>query len=556
MPLARQAKSLPELLLEGGLVSSEGLQAAVAQAASRSLPLKQVLLQQGLVTEQDLMTLLAGHHGMATIDLTNYSIKPEAIQLVPESLARKQTLIPVFRIDDVLTLAVADPLDFFALDEVRLKTNCEVKTLLAGETAIRKAIDRYYGAAGTIQEVAQTLKAAQVPPKDQEAAQEAPVIRLVRLLLTQAMKEGASDIHLEPGEDTCRTRFRIDGVLHEVTGPSRHLHSSVVSRIKVLASLDIAEKRKPQDGRFRQKLEQQEVDVRVSTIPTQFGEKVVLRLLDSTMVILGLEQLGFAPEVLAQFQRLIHAPNGILLVTGPTGSGKTTTLYAALSAINTMEKNILTIEDPIEYQLAGVNQVQVNPKAELIFASALRAFLRQDPDVVMVGEIRDRETAEIAIQAALTGHLVLSTLHTNDAAGALTRLVDMGVEPFLIASAVLGIVAQRLVRVICPTCKTAYRPPANILKEMPVAANAQAFRGTGCETCRRRGYKGRAGIFELLLLTETIREQVSAKTPSHVIRETARAAGMRTLRDDGFAKALAGQTTLEEVLRVTRLENL
>jgi len=554
MPVTRQAKALPELLLEQGMVNPEQLQAAQAQAASRGLALKQVLVQQGLVTEQNLTTLLADHHGMATIDLANYLIKPEAIQLVPESLARKQTLIPVFKIADIVTVAVADPLDFFALDEVRLKTKCEVKAVLAGETAIRQAINHYYGAAGTIKEVAQTLEAAQVPPKDREAAQEAPVIRLVSLLLTQAMKEGASDIHLEPGEGTCRTRLRIDGLLHEVTGPPRHLHSAVVSRIKVLANLDIAEKRKPHDGRFRQKLEQKDVDVRVSIIPTQFGEKVVLRLLDSAMVILGLEQLGFAPEVLARFQRLIHAPNGILLVTGPTGSGKTTTLYAALSAINAVDKNILTIEDPIEYQLAGINQVQVNPKAELIFASALRAFLRQDPDVVMVGEIRDRETAEIAIQAALTGHLVLSTLHTNDAAGALTRLVDMGVEPFLIASAVLGIVAQRLVRVICPKCKTAYRPPANILKEMPMAAEAQAFRGTGCEACKQRGYKGRAGIFELLLMTETIRGQVSAKTPSHAIREAARAAGMRTLRDDGFAKALAGQTTLEEVLRVTQLE--
>ncbi|MBI4323236.1 MAG: Flp pilus assembly complex ATPase component TadA [Candidatus Omnitrophica bacterium] len=554
MPLARQAKALPELLLEQKMVSPEQLQAAQAQAASRSLPLKQMLIQQGLVTEQDLTNLLADHHGMATIDLTNYLIKPEAIQLVPESLARKQTLIPVFKIADTVTVAVADPLNFFALDEVRLKTKCEVKALLAGETAIRQAIDHYYGAAGTIKEVAQTLEAAQAPPKADGAAQETPVIQLVNLLITQATKEGASDIHLEPGEGACRTRFRIDGLLQEVTGPPQHLHSAVASRIKVLANLDIAEKRKPQDGRFRQKLEQKELDLRVSTIPTQFGEKIVLRLLDSTTVILGLEQLGFAPEVLAQFQGLIHAPNGILLVTGPTGSGKTTSLYAALSAINTVEKNILTIEDPIEYQLAGISQVQVNPKAELTFASALRAFLRQDPDVIMVGEIRDRETAEIAIQAALTGHLVLSTLHTNDASGALTRLIDMGVEPFLIASAVLGIVAQRLVRVVCPKCKTAFRPPADLLQEMPTAADAQVFRGRGCKACKQRGYKGRAGIFELLPMTETIREQVATKAASHVIRETARAAGMRTLRDDGFAKALTGQTTLEEVLRVTKLE--
>ena len=568
MPAVRQTKPLSELLLEQGILKPEQLHAVQAQAAKLGLSLARVLTQQGLITEQELTQLLAEQSGMTAIDLANYLIKPEVIQLVPESLARKHTLIPVFKIGEQLTVAVADPLNFFVLDEVRLKTKHEVKAVLASETAIHHAIAQYYGASGTIEEVAHAIHAAQLPPKEEDAAQEAPIIRLVDLLITQAMKEGASDIHLEPGEDTLRTRFRIDGVLHEVNGPPKHLHSAVVSRIKVLANLDIAEKRKPQDGRFRLKMEQKELDLRVSTIPTQFGEKVALRLLDSATLLLGLEQLGLSSEVLVQFQRLIRAPYGIILVTGPTGSGKTTTLYAALSAINSVERNIVTIEDPIEYQLPGINQVQVNPKADVTFASALRAFLRQDPNVIMVGEIRDRETAEIAIHAALTGHLVLSTLHTNDAAAALTRLIDMGIEPFLIASATIGIVAQRLVRVICPKCKEPFHPPKDLVNELSIADlrlpienrqssienSLQLFRGKGCAACKHTGYKGRVGIFELLLMTEAIREHVGATSASHVIRDTARQAGMKTLREDGLAKATAGLTTLEETLRVTQLE--
>lgn len=554
MPTLRQAKALPDLLREQGIVSAEQLQHAQAQAAKTGQNLSRVIVQQGLLTEQDLTNLLAEQHGMTAVELSSYLIKPEVIQVVPEPLARKHTLIPIFKIGDSLTVAIDDPLKFFALDEVRLKTKCDVKVVLASESAIRQAIDQYYGASGTVQEVAQAIEAAQLPQKEEDAAQEAPIIRLVNLLIMQAMKEGASDIHLEPGDGTLRTRFRIDGLLHEVNGPPTHLHSAVVSRIKVLANLDIAEKRKPQDGRFRLKMEQKEVDLRVSTIPTQFGEKVVMRLLDSSTLVLGLEQLGCSQEVLATFQQLVRSPYGMLLVTGPTGSGKTTTLYAVLHTINSSEKNIITIEDPIEYQLPGVNQVQVNSKAEVTFASGLRAFLRQDPNVIMVGEIRDLETAEIAIQAALTGHLVLSTLHTNDAPGALARLLDMGTEPFLIASSVIGIVGQRLVRVICPKCKEPYRPAANVLNGLQLKDGLPLFRGKGCPSCKQTGYKGRLGIFEFLTMTDAIRQHVSAKAPSHAIRETARATGMKSLRDDGVAKALAGLTTIEEVLRVTQLE--
>ena len=554
MTTTRQAKPLHELLLELGLVSREKLQRAQAEAAKSGRPLRRVIVQQGLMTEQELAALVASQSGVTSIDLGNYLIKPEIVQLVPEALARKHTVMPVFKIGDSLTVAIDDPLNFFAIDELRLKTACDIKTVVAPESGIRQAIDQYYGAAGTIAEVAQAIQEAALPKKDEEAAAEAPVIRLVDLLIMQAMKERASDIHIEPGEGALRTRFRIDGVLREVNGPPAHLHSAVSSRIKVLAKLDIAEKRKSQDGRFRLKMEGKDIDLRVSTVPTQYGEKVVMRLLDSANAALSLEQLGLDESLRSQVERLFRFPHGILLVTGPTGSGKTTTLYAALSLVNSVERNIITIEDPVEYQLSGVNQVQVNPKAEITFASALRSFLRQDPDVIMVGEIRDQETAEIAVQAALTGHLVFSTLHTNDAPSSLTRLVEMGVEPFLIASSVVGVLAQRLVRVICPKCREPYRPAAHAVAELHLKDGASLFRGKGCPSCSQGGYKGRIGIFEALAMTDAIKDLVVSKAPAHAIREAARKAGMRTLREDGLAKALAGTTTIEEVIRVTQLE--
>ena len=554
MAVARQAKPLPELLLEQGVMTQEQLLGAQAEAAKSGRSLKQILVQQGLMTEQDLAALIAAQSGVTSIDLGNYLIKPEVVQLVPEALARKHTLMPVFKIGDSLTVAMDDPMNFFAIDELRLKAKCDIKTVVAGPTSIRGAIEQYYGAAGTIAEVAQAIQEAALPKKDEEAAEEAPIIRLVNLLIMQAVKERASDIHIEPGDGTLRTRFRVDGVLREVNGPPAHLHSAVSSRIKVLAQLDIAEKRKPQDGRFQLKMEGKGIDLRVSAVPTQFGEKVVLRLLDSANAALSLEQLGLDEAMRRQFERLLRTPHGVLLVTGPTGSGKTTTLYAALSLINAVDRNIITIEDPVEYRLPGVNQVQVNPKAELTFASALRSFLRQDPDVIMVGEIRDRETAEIAVQAALTGHLVFSTLHTNDAPGALTRLIDMEVEPFLIASSVAGVLAQRLVRVICPKCKEPYRPPASLVSEFQLKENAQFFRGMGCSACKQTGYKGRIGIFELLPVTDPIKNLITSRVAAHVIRDAARKVGMRTLREDGVAKSLAGLTTIEEVIRVTQLE--
>ena len=550
MSTTRQVKSLPELLREQGLISPQQLQAAQSQAARSGLSLRQTVVQQGLIGESELTNLLAEQFGMTTVDLSNYMIKPEAIQAVPESLARKHAIIPLFRIGPTLTVAVADPLNFFALDEVRLKARCDVKAVLACDSAIRKAIDQYYGSAGTVEKVAKVLEAARTPTLEADSAQDGPVIKLVDLLVTQAMKEAASDIHLEPGDGALRTRLRVDGLLHEVAGPPTQLHAAVVTRIKVLANLDVAEKRKPQDGRFRLRLEGKDIDLRVSTVPTQFGEKVVMRLLDRSAAVVSLDQLGCPPQTLERLSALIRRPHGILLVTGPTGSGKTTTLYAILSVLNSIEKNILTVEDPIEYQLAGINQVQVNPKADITFASALRAFLRQDPDIIMVGEIRDRETADVSIQAALTGHLVLATLHTNDAPGALARLMDMGIEPFLIGSSVVGILAQRLVRVVCPRCK---RPDPTAGAALGIDGK-RCVRGAGCEACKQRGYRGRLGLFELLTVTDEVRGHIAERAASHVIRETGRAAGMTTLREDGVAKVLAGVTTAEEVLRVTQLE--
>ncbi|MGH7831313.1 MAG: GspE/PulE family protein, partial [Candidatus Binatia bacterium] len=390
-----------------------------------------------------------------------------------------------------LTVAMEDPLNVFAIDELRLRTKLNVKAAGASESSIRQAIEEHYGGAGTVVEAAEVVREARLPKKEEAAAGEAPVIRLVNLLIMEAVTEKASDIHIEPLEDALRTRFRIDGVLQEVDGPPPSLHAPVISRIKVLSKLDIAEKRKPQDGRFQLKMEGKEIDLRVSTIPTEFGEKVVMRLLDSSNMSLSFKKLGFDPQMNADVEKLIRLPHGFMLVTGPTGSGKTTTLYAAMSVINDVSRNVITIEDPVEYRLRGISQVQVNPRAEVTFASALRSFLRQDPDVIMVGEIRDRETAEIAIQAALTGHMVFSTLHTNDAAGALTRLIEMGIEPFLVASAVAGVLAQRLVRIICPECREAYKPEAGLMNHLGLKGAVQFFRGKGCASCKRSGYRGR-----------------------------------------------------------------
>ncbi|MFH1778441.1 MAG: type II secretion system ATPase GspE [Candidatus Omnitrophota bacterium] len=555
----RERKSLGEAMVELGLITPEKLKEAKQEAERTRESLRRVLVKLGMIDEEAIVSFIEEQMGIPRMDLSNYLIDPKIIEFIPENLARKYLLIPLFKIGETLTVAMVDPMDVFAIDELRLKTHCEIEPVVVSEKELLKALDQYYGAKGTMEDVIKSIDKEKLGLKEgvepglktlEGLVEEAPVVKLVNLMIIEAIKAGASDIHIEPDENVMRTRYRVDGVLHEVTSPPKHLQPAVISRVKILSGMDIAEKRIPQDGRFQLKLENRQIDLRVSTVPTVYGENVVLRLLDLMSILLGLSELGFSSETLKIYEKLIRKSYGIILVTGPTGSGKTTTLYSSISTINSPEKNIITIEDPIEYRLELVRQMQVNPKAGLTFANGLRSMLRQDPDIIMVGEIRDLETAEIAIQAALTGHLVFSTLHTNDAPGAITRLVDMGVEPFLIASSVIGIIAQRLVRKICNDCKEPYTPA--FLKDMGISEQAKFYRGKGCKKCMDTGYKRRVGIFELMVPNDELRALTVAKASSNEIRKAALKSGMKTMRDDGVEKTKTGITTLEEVLRVTQ----
>lgn len=556
-----ERKALGEAMVELGLITPDKLKQAKQEAERTKESLRRVLVRLGMVDEEAILSFVEEQLGIPRMDISNYLIDPKVLELVPENFARKNLLIPLFKIGDTLTVAMVDPMDVFALDELRLKVRCEVESVVVAEKDLLMALDQYYGAKGTMEEVVKSIDKAKLGLKEGEEpelktleglVEEAPVVKLVNLMIMEAINAGASDIHIEPDENILRTRYRVDGILHEVTSPPKHLQSAVVSRIKILSGMDIAEKRVPQDGRFQLKLENRQIDCRVSTVPTVYGENVVIRLLDLTSILLGLGELGLSPEALSVYEKLIRKSYGIILVTGPTGSGKTTTLYSSLNTINSPEKNIITIEDPIEYRLELVRQMQVNPKAGLTFANGLRSILRQDPDIIMVGEIRDLDTAEISIQAALTGHLVFSTLHTNDAPGAITRLVDMGVEPFLIASSIIGVVAQRLVRKICQDCKEPYVP--SFLKNMGLSEKTKFFRGKGCKKCMNTGYRGRLGIFELMIPNDQIRALAVAKASATEIRKAALKSGMVTMRDDGVEKVKSGITTLEEVLRVTQEE--
>lgn len=533
----KQKKSLGESLVEKGVISAEQLKQAEAEARAGAKSLRQILIKKGFIGEEDLAAFLSQQLNLPRIDLVNYLIDPKIIDLVPEALARKHLLIPILKIAKSLTVTMVDPLDVFVLDELRMKTGLEIEPAVATESEVKKALDEHYHAKGTMEEVIESLdrqrlglKPGEEPElkKLQGIAEEPPVIKLVNLMIIEAVRQDASDIHIEPEEEVLKTRFRIDGILHERTPPPKYLQSAIISRIKIMANLDIAERRIPQDGRLQVKMEGRDIDIRVSCVPTIYGENVVMRLLDRSRVIIELKELGFSSSVLPEYEQLIRRPHGIILVCGPTGSGKTTTLYASLNMINSEEKNIVTIEDPIEYHLGGIRQMQVNPKVGLKFSNGLRSILRQDPDIIMVGEIRDKETAEIAVQAALTGHLVFSTLHTNDAPGAITRLLDMGMEPFLLSSSIIGVLAQRLVRTTCRECK-----------------------GKGCKICLDTGFKGRIGIFELMLPNEEIKKLTTGKASSDEIRKAAVNVGMQLLHEDGQRKVKEGITTKEEVLRVT-----
>lgn len=591
---------LGEMLVDEGIITPEQLQEALQEQKAKGGRLEMILINRGYVTQDVIMAFVGTQLGIPHVSLTEITIPAEVIATLPDSIAVNHTLIPVFLKDKKLTVAMADPLNVFAIDDVKMMTGFEVEAAIASEADIKAMHKKYYGAnagsktassqaaaaasasAGNKKEKKKSFEEAAPVDMDQllssmgseesgnlevveeqedemdiasleSAGEDAPVVRVVNYLLTEAVRSGASDIHIEPYEKNYRCRYRIDGVLHEVKAPPRSMASAVSSRLKIMSSLDIAERRLPQDGRIKIKVLGKEIDLRVSVCPVQFGEKIVMRILDSSNLSLDIPKLGFEDGVQQKFEKAIREPYGLVLVTGPTGSGKSTTLYSALHAINDPDTNISTIEDPVEYNLPGINQVNAKAGIGLTFAAGLRSFLRQDPDVVMVGEIRDKETAEIAINAALTGHLVFSTLHTNDAPGAVTRMGNMGVEPFLITSTVHCVVAQRLLRRICKNCKESYVADPEVLKEMELEVTGEEvllYKGKGCSNCSDTGYKGRMAIHEVMILNDEFRKAVIQRKPAAELKKVAREGGMQTLRECGVQKVLKGLTSVEELFRV------
>lgn len=568
LPASFSDEKLGDILVRQGTLPLETLKEVLTQQRERGGRLGEILLQQKVVEERDLLGALSIQLRLPVCGpIDPRAVSDELINSVPINFAKQYRLLALRREDDgTVLVACADPLAIGALDDLSVLVAAPLAITLASGELIIEAINHCYDrgtahAAAAMQDMTDENLEAFAHDFEEtadllDADDEAPIIRLVNSLISQAVKEHASDIHIEPSEKDMVVRFRIDGILYEKIRPPKRLQASVVSRIKIQAGLNIAEKRLPQDGRIRIRMAGKDIDIRVATAPTSYGERITMRLLDRSSILLDLSDLGFAPGNLVHIRSLIKKSHGIILVTGPTGSGKTTSLYAFLAVINKPDLNILTIEDPVEYQLTGVSQTQVNPKIQLTFASGLRSFLRHDPDVIMVGEIRDLETAEIAIQAALTGHLVLSTIHTNDAPGAITRLVDMGVEPFLVASSIIGIMAQRLLRTLCPHCKESYQASVEEIQELgiePRPGNEEItfWRGAGCNQCLNTGYKGRMGIHEVLMPTDDIRQLILQNVDSGTIKKKAMAQGMATLREDGARKVLAGITSSAEVLRVT-----
>jgi len=553
-------KPLGQRLVEAGLINDTQLQSALREQQKTREYLGRILIRLGYVSEEAVAAALSAQARVKYVDLGQYSPQPEALQLVQEKFAREHHLVPLSYVGKVLVVAMANPLDIITIDEMRRMSKGPVEVVGATQTEVLEALDRAYGVGvGTAwnEVVEHSLRHVMgrrgAGGTETDVAQEPPVIRLVESLITRGIQEGATDIHVEPEERLVRNRFRVDGVLRQGPDVPKELQGAVIARLKVMANLDIAENRLPQDGRMDFQFGGRQIDIRVSTFPTIRGENLVLRVLDRAKLVLGLEQLGFTPDHLTFFRRVLQSPNGIILVTGPTGSGKTTTLYSAMSYLNAEERNIITIEDPVEYEIQGIRQSQVNVKAGLTFANGLRHILRQDPDVIMVGEMRDDETVDVAIRAALTGHLVFSTLHTNDAAGAVPRLTDMGVAPFLLASALLLVVSQRLVRSICNSCKEEAEPDPALMRRLGLQTDGgdqlKFYRGKGCDKCGNTGYRGRIGIFELLRVGPEMTPLILEKADSGSIQRAARAQGMRTMLEDGIRKALRGTTTLEEVAR-------
>ncbi|PYM82499.1 MAG: type IV-A pilus assembly ATPase PilB [Candidatus Rokuibacteriota bacterium] len=566
----RVSRRLGDLLVAEGLINQEQLQRALLAQKGTAEKLGSLLVRLNLVDEDKLVGFLSKQYGIPSVTLSQLDIDPDVLKLVPAQMARKYEIVPVERKGNVLTLAMADPTNVFALDDVTFLTNLQVQPSVAPQGAIRKAIERNYdiqmsaigeviseleGEVGDV-EVLDEDEAAKVDIFElKESADEAPIVKLVNMVLVDAIRRGASDIHLEPYEKVFRVRFRVDGVLHEIMTPPKRLEPALISRVKIMANLDIAERRLPQDGRIKLRYNTHEIDFRVSTLPTIYGEKTVMRLLDKESLQLDLTKLGFDPGALEHFQKAIRSPYGMVLITGPTGSGKTTTLYSAVHTVNSPDINIMTAEDPVEYNLKGVNQVQINDEIGRTFAAALRSFLRQDPDVILVGETRDLETAQIGIRAALTGHLVLTTLHTNDCPSTVARLLDMGIPPFLVSSSLLLIVAQRLARRVCKDCREPYEADEDSLApygHLPQGLGSCTFyRGKGCATCNFTGMRSRVAIYEVMPVSPEIRDLILRNAPTSELREVAESQGMRTLRQAGLLKVIDGTTTVEEVLRVT-----
>ncbi len=571
------AVKLGEMLIKANLLTQKKLQEALDYQRSNGGKLGFNLVKLGFVREEDITRVLSQQHGVPSVNLRTMELDEAIVKLIPSEVAQKYLILPVSRTGATLTVAMVDPTNVFAMDDIKFMTGYNVEPVVASEVAIKEAIDKYYGSIHALElkkvmdEMAETEDPAGLEvledsedvdlAKLEASTEEAPVVRLVNLILTDSIKRGASDIHVEPYEKDFRVRFRIDGVLYEIMNPPMKLKDAITSRLKIMAKLDISEKRLPQDGRIKIKIKLQgknkEMDYRVSVLPTLFGEKIVLRLLDKENLMLDMTRLGFESDSLSKFEKAIFKPYGMVLVTGPTGSGKTNTLYSSISRVNTPETNIITAEDPVEFNLHGINQVQMKEQIGLNFAAALRSFLRQDPNIILVGEIRDFETAEIAVKAALTGHLVLSTLHTNDAPSTINRLMNMGIEPYLVATSVHLICAQRLVRRLCKECKEEVQMPQQALTDIGYAAEdtprVKLFKGRGCTVCNNTGYKGRVGLYEVMEITDELREMILCGASSLELKNKALEQGMISLRQSGLRKIRDGLTTVEEVVRETVL---
>lgn len=567
MPLkTNKAVRLSEILLERKLITPENLEVALKEQAAPGKTyrrLGEIFISLGFVSEQEILKSLSEQLGFKYLTFSEF---PKVLPDNPYpsvKFLKQYKLVPIGSEDNVLKIAMTDPLDKYAIEALRAFSGKNIEIFLSSEKDITEAIEQYFSGNVRMTTIMEGMREDEIDSAGtvgmqedvhhlRDMAFEAPIVKLVNMLITRAVESRASDIHIEPFENNVKVRYRIDGALNELEPLPKRIQSAVISRIKIMSRLNIAERRLPQDGRIKLRVTGRDIDLRISSMPTIYGESIVMRILDRGSALIQLSSLGFPEETLEKYARLINLPYGMLLVTGPTGSGKTTTLYASLSQINSQDKKIITVEDPIEYQIEGINQIQVKPKIGLTFANGLRHIVRQDPDIIMVGEIRDTETADISIHSALTGHLVFSTLHTNDAPGAVTRLLDMGIESFLASSSIVGVLAQRLVRVICPFCKKPFTVPPEIADKVQLPETVVTYYGTGCEECRFTGYKDRTGIFELMVMTEGIRHLVLEKSSSDVIRQIAVSQGMQILRECGWQKVKEGITTIDEVLRVTQ----